>query len=124
MKRVLGRGQRLVIDDRSVPEDDFIDECMNELDWYHDESHVRQYRPSEWIRLLQETGFALETLETYTRHRPLTSLTTGVSPDHVRKIHATIESLTESQRMALHFKEVNGVPHINHWYLILAATTL
>ena len=44
MKRVLTRGGRLVIDDRSVPEDDFVDAAMNRLDWLHDESHVRQYR--------------------------------------------------------------------------------
>jgi ubiquinone/menaquinone biosynthesis C-methylase UbiE len=40
MKRVLRAGGRLVIDDRSVPEDDFVDERMNELDRLHDESHV------------------------------------------------------------------------------------
>src|SRR5512143_1205077 len=31
MKRLLRGSGRLVIDDRSVPEDDFVDECMNEM---------------------------------------------------------------------------------------------
>ncbi|MBU0494417.1 MAG: class I SAM-dependent methyltransferase [Chloroflexi bacterium] len=53
MRRVLRPGGRLVIDDRSVPEDDFVDACMNQLDHYHDESHVRQYRPAEWRQMLE-----------------------------------------------------------------------
>ena len=48
MRRCLRAGGRLVIDDRSVPEDDFVDRTMNELDTLHDESHFRQYRPSEY----------------------------------------------------------------------------
>ncbi|MCL5677227.1 MAG: methyltransferase domain-containing protein [Firmicutes bacterium] len=56
MRRVLRAGGKLVIDDRSVPEDDSVDACMNELDRYHDESHVREYRPTEWRRMLQELG--------------------------------------------------------------------
>jgi len=80
MGRVLRVGGRLVIDDRSVPEDDFVDACMNELDRYHDESHVREYRPSEWRRLLEGQGFKVEALEPYTKHRALTSFTEKASP--------------------------------------------
>jgi ubiquinone/menaquinone biosynthesis C-methylase UbiE len=36
IKRVLRSEGRLVLDDRSVPEDDFVDSCMNELDRLHD----------------------------------------------------------------------------------------
>jgi ubiquinone/menaquinone biosynthesis C-methylase UbiE len=54
MCRVLKPGGRLVIDDRSVPEEEFVDATLNRLDWLHDHSHVRQYRPSEWQRILQD----------------------------------------------------------------------
>ena len=123
MKRVLRPGGRLLIDDRSVPEDDFVDACMNELDWYHDESHVRQYRPSEWQTMLKEAGFAVELAELYTKRRPLTSLTKDVREENVRKIHARLEALNEQQRQALHLAEVNGEWYINHWYVLLAATS-
>jgi ubiquinone/menaquinone biosynthesis C-methylase UbiE len=123
MKRVLRPGGRLLIDDRSVPEDDFVDACMNELDWYHDESHVRQYRPSEWRTMLEETGFAVELAEVYAKHRPLTSLTKDVREENVRKIHARLEALNEQQRQALNLAEVNGELYINHWYVLLAATS-
>ena len=63
MKRVLVNGGRLVIDDRSVPEDDFVDATLNRLDRLHDESHIRQYRLSEWERMLLAAGFKIEAIE-------------------------------------------------------------
>ncbi len=122
MHRVLGRGGRLVIDDRSVPEDDFVDGCMNRLDRYHDASHVRQYRLSEWRRLLEGHGFTVEAVEGYVKHRPLTALTVGVSPGNVRKIHEVLGGLTPDQRTAMDLRVVDGDVHLNHWYVMLAST--
>lgn len=121
MRRVLAPEGRLIIDDRSVPEDDFVDRCMNALDLCHDESHVRQYRASEWHALLAAADFAVTSVETYTRHRPLTALTDGVSPANVRKIHALLDGLTPAQRRALHLADVAGEPYLNHWYILIAA---
>lgn len=121
MRRVLKLGGRLVINDRSVPEDDFVDQCMNELDWYHDESHVRQYRPSEWRAMMTDTGFAVETAELYIKHRPLTSLTAGVGEENVRKIHARLNGLNDDQKQSLNLTEVNGETYINHWYVLISA---
>jgi ubiquinone/menaquinone biosynthesis C-methylase UbiE len=122
MRRVLGREGRLVIDDRSVPEDDFVDGCMNALDRLHDESHVRQYRPSEWRSMLAEAGFTVHLVEPYVRHRPLTALTDGVSPEDVARIQAMLASLDEAQRAALNLAEVAGQPYLNHWYVLIVAT--
>jgi len=119
--RVLRPGGRLVVDDRSVPEDDFVDVCMNRLDRFHDPSHVRQYRPSEWQDLLQGQGFRVETVERYTRHRPLTALTTDVPPEGVRAIHAILGALAPPERQALDYRTVNGEPHLTHWYVTIAA---
>jgi ubiquinone/menaquinone biosynthesis C-methylase UbiE len=121
MHRVLRDGGRLVIDDRSVPEGDVVDACMNELDRYHDESHVREYRPSEWRKMLQGVGFTVESIESYTKHRPLTAFTEKASPENVPKIHAAVARLTPAQREALNLREVNGKPYLNHWYVTVAA---
>jgi len=121
MGRVLRAGGRLVIDDRSVPEDDFVDTCMNQLDRYHDPSHVRQYRPRGWQRLLESQGFSVETIAPYTKHRLLTSFTGKASPEGVRGIHATIAGLTSIQQEALKLREVNGEPFLSHWYCTLVA---
>ncbi len=124
MHRVLRAGGRLVIDDRSVPEDDFVDDCMNRLDRYHDESHVREYRPSEWQRLFEGHGFAVETVEGHVKHRPLTALTNDVSPENVRGIHAVLNGLTHEQRAALDLREVDGHLHLNHWYVMISGRKL
>jgi ubiquinone/menaquinone biosynthesis C-methylase UbiE len=121
IRRVLRPGGRLVIDDRSVAEDDFVDQVMNELDVYHDESHVREYRPSEWRHMLTECGFAVDAVEPYEQHRPLTSFTARVDAANVARIHARLDSLTPQQRSTLKLADVNGEPYINHWYVMLAA---
>jgi len=118
MKRVLKSGGRLVIDDRSVPEDDAVDAVMNRLDRLHDRSHVRQYRPSEWERTLKESGFEVETVEPYVRHRPLSSLTGGVDPEDAAEIRRSVASLTAEQRAAMAVTEKDGEVHTNHWYVM------
>lgn len=117
MARVLRPGGRLVIDDRSVPEDDFADATMNRLDVLHDASHVRQYRPSEWRAMLEAAGLRVEVVEPYAKHRPISSLTEKVEPEHVREIHAILERMTEAQRKL--FRIENG--HVLHWYVTIAA---
>jgi ubiquinone/menaquinone biosynthesis C-methylase UbiE len=121
MKRVLKPGGRLVIDDRSAPEDDFGADVINELDWYHDHSHVREYRPSEWRQMLTQAGFRIEAIEPYTQNRPLTSLTRDVDAEHVAKIHSRLESLTVSQHELFGYRLVDGAAHVNHWYVLLSA---
>lgn len=121
MHRVLRPGGRLVIDDRSVPSDDFVDACINQIDRYHDESHVREYRPDEWARMLEGAGFAVEVAEPYRRHRPLTAYTDGALPANVTRIHALLGGLTPEQRAALNFRDVDGEPYLDHYFVLLAA---
>lgn len=119
MKRVLKGNGRLVIDDRSVPEDDFIDAAMNRLDWLHDESHVREYRSSEWQLMLSEASFEVEAIEPYTRRRPLSALTAGVSPGNAAEIHRIIASLGKFQRAAMNVVEKEDEIYTDHWYVMV-----
>lgn len=121
IRRVLRPGGRLVIDDRSVAEDDFADHCMNQLDRYHDESHVREYRPSEWWRMLEACELAVESLETFTRSRPLSALTDGVSDGGAANIQRILDDLTNDQRAALNVVEIDGQTFLDHWYVLIAA---
>ena len=121
MHRVLRVRGRLVVDDRSVPEDDFVDQCMNTLDRFHDHSHVRQYRPSEWVRMLEAQGFGLGEVEPYHKHRPLTSLTKDIPSDDVEQIERVLGGLNDAQRAALNLAEVDGEIYINHWFVMISA---
>jgi ubiquinone/menaquinone biosynthesis C-methylase UbiE len=124
MHRVLKPEGKVVIDDRSVPEDDFLDQCMNLLDTYHDESHVREYRASEWRKMLEECGFEVDASESYIKHRPLTSLTDDVSAENVRKIHETLDALTASQKQAFNLVEKDGQLYLNHWFVMISGLRL
>ncbi len=95
---------------------------MNELDEYHDASHAREYRPSEWRAMLRSTRFGVEELKVYTRHRPLKALTDGVSEDNVHKIRERLDSLSTSERQALSLTEEGGDIYLNHWFVMIAAT--
>jgi hypothetical protein len=62
---------------------------MNQLDWYHDESHVREYRPSVWRRMLAACGLVVESVETFTRHRPLPGAQRSIAPAPQHHLVAT-----------------------------------
>jgi ubiquinone/menaquinone biosynthesis C-methylase UbiE len=118
MKRVLKPGGRLVIDDRSVPEDDFVDATLNHLDVLHDHSHIREYRPSEWQNMLHEAGCKTEVIEPYTKHRPLSAFTNGVDAEDATEIERIAAGLNEAQRTALHVAEKDGEVYLNHWFVM------
>jgi len=122
IRRVLCPGGRLVIDDRSVPDDDAVDACMNELDRLHDASHVREYRPGEWREMVLECGFAIYAVNPYHLHRPLSALTHGVSPENVDRIQARLAAMDERERGMFDLREVDGVLHLNHWFVMVGAT--
>ena len=121
MVRMLKPGGLLLIDDRAVPEDDFVDGIMNRLDWLHDESHVHQYRPSEWQAMLKQAACLVEFQETTVLHRPLRSLTDRVSPQNVAEIQRVFDGLAPEQREKLAVQEIDGELYSNHWYITLLA---
>ncbi len=118
--RVPRPGGRFVIDDRSVPEDPSVDGIINELDWLHDESHIREYGPNEWRQLLDAAGLVVDAVETYSLHRPLSSLTSQVAAPNVARINAIVAGLRPAQREAMHVEEIDGQIYFNHWYVMLA----
>jgi hypothetical protein len=82
---------------------------------------VREYRPSEWVAMLEAAGFEIDVVEAYTRHRPLSSLTNDVSAHNVELIHSIISLLNDQQRAAMNVAEVDGAIYTNHWFVMLAA---
>jgi SAM-dependent methyltransferase len=121
MRRVLRPGGRLVVDDRTVPDDPTLDALFNALDTLHDHSHVREYRPAEWTAFCEGVGLVVDTVEVYTRHRPITSLTEGVEAADVAEIHRLVDGLTPEQAGALHLERRADGIWFDHYYLLIAA---
>ena len=121
MARVMRPGGRVVIDDRSIPEDDFVDIYMNQLDTLHDHSHVRQYRPSEWTDMLTSAGLIAQQVIPYHRQRPLSSLTQHASADDIANMVAIVSSLDDEQRRAMNVEYRDSEWHLNHWFVLVSA---
>jgi ubiquinone/menaquinone biosynthesis C-methylase UbiE len=122
MMRALKPGGRLVIDDRSVPDNASADRVMNQLDRLHDPSHVREHRAGEWRAMLQACGFEVEETKRYVRHRPMSALTDGVPPADAQRIREILESLDDEMRELFDLRDLDGELHHNHWFVMLAAT--
>ncbi|WP_160042314.1 MULTISPECIES: class I SAM-dependent methyltransferase [Paenibacillus] len=60
--RVIKPGGRLLLIDNVAPELDVLDDFYNEIEKQRDPSHVRAWKKTEWIRLLEHTGFRTEML--------------------------------------------------------------
>jgi SAM-dependent methyltransferase len=68
MARVTRPGGRVVVVDTTVPEDRVLDDEINAIELLRDPSHVRNYRPSEWRRMLGAAGLVIvrENVDRYT----------------------------------------------------------
>lgn len=58
--RVLKPGGKLLLIDNVAPEQENLDQFYNGIEKQRDRSHVRAWKKSEWIHLLELTGFRTE----------------------------------------------------------------
>ncbi len=65
MRRVLRSDGALLLCDSVAPENDARDTFFQRFETLRDHSHVRNYRVSEWKRMLLESGFSPRTLGTW-----------------------------------------------------------
>ena len=63
--RVLRPGGRFLLVDTIVPEDPTLDTFYNCFELLRDSSHVRNWRATEWLRMLKSAGFAATLLDRY-----------------------------------------------------------
>jgi SAM-dependent methyltransferase len=64
--RVLKPGGVFLLIDTISPEDAALDTFLNCVELLRDASHVRDWRPSEWLRMLDHAGFDAEVSDRFT----------------------------------------------------------
>ncbi|TFW27919.1 class I SAM-dependent methyltransferase [Duganella callida] len=65
VKRVLKPGGIFIVIDITAPEAPLHDTTLQAVELLRDGSHVRDYRPSEWLRMLDDAGFGAVRLDNW-----------------------------------------------------------
>ncbi len=100
--RVLRPGGRFVLVDSVAPEDPALDTFVNVFEFLRDRSHVRDWRASEWVRMMAAAGLRADV-----RHRAPIPLDGAdwvrrmqTPPEKVAMIRQLFAEATPSQRNA------------------------
>lgn len=97
--RVLKEDGAFVLADNVAPEVDEFDNFYNELEKKRDYSHFRAYKKSEWIAMIEEEGFTVESLFTFSK---------------------TFQFESWCERMSLSEEEIQ---HLNNWIVAASDAT-
>ena len=101
--RVLKPGGELVVIDIVAPESPLCDTYMQAIELLRDVSHVRDYAPSEWRRLLGEAGFEVMLFDSWRLRMEFDSWTARMRTPalHVSAIRALIDAAPREVRAHL-----------------------
>lgn len=124
IRRLLRPSGRLVLTDSSTPEEADLCAWQQEVERLRDPSHVRNYTPSEWKRLVGEAGLSLEELSTTHRSELILSdwvRTSGSPPEVVIQLRHRFAEASPAVRDAFRIREVNGDFSFSWMLVILLA---
>lgn len=98
--RVLSPGGTLVVIDIVSPETSLYDTVLQTIEFLRDNSHVRNYRVSEWEKMLFNYGFSTIGHNRWKLHIEFESWTARIStsPDLVKALHTTLDGLSEEAK--------------------------
>lgn len=121
MVRVLKVGGRLVIDDRSVPEDEEADSLINRLDVLHDPSHVRDRSPCEWSSLIRSTGLDMLGIRPYRKRMPLSHFTDMVDPPTESAMRDLVMGASESVKKVVRLEVSDECVMLDNFFVLISA---
>jgi ubiquinone/menaquinone biosynthesis C-methylase UbiE len=98
--RVLKSGGILVVIDVIAPETALMDTVLQTVELLRDTSHVRDYRESEWRRMLGEAKFSVAQVERWKILMEFASWTAriGTSPERIDSLRNVFDSLPSEAR--------------------------
>ncbi|KQL58018.1 MULTISPECIES: class I SAM-dependent methyltransferase [Bacillaceae] len=63
--RILSKEGRFFLLDNVALEDDGVDSAYNQLEKKRDASHIRAYKKSEWLQMVEKAGFTVKRMHTF-----------------------------------------------------------
>ncbi len=109
--RVLKPGGKVVLADSISPEEPEVDTFLNEIELIRDPSHVRNYRITEWLALLNESGLTANVQRTWGIPLDIPSWTQRMQtpPEDVERIIQKCANASPLQRERLHIEQHEDV---------------
>lgn len=84
--RVLKENGTFLLLDNVAPEDDIFDTFYNNVEKKRDYSHNRAYKKSEWLNIVEEAGFSVQTMQTFSKTFPFESWCNRMNlPNHKKE---------------------------------------
>ncbi len=121
MTRVLKVGGRLVIDDRSVPEDEEVDSLINRLDMLHDPSHVQDRSACEWSELVRSAGLEVLGIRPYRKRMPLSHFTDMVDPPTESAMRDLVLNASERAKRTVALEINDGCVMLDNFFVLISA---
>nr|WP_051541240.1 methyltransferase domain-containing protein [Caldalkalibacillus mannanilyticus] len=107
--RVLKRGGQFLLIDNVAPEKEELDYFYNQLEKMRDYSHVRAWKKTEWLNMLESQGFRVEEWYRYEKRFDFQSWTDRMGLDQEQKEKIFHYMRIASLEVQEHFKmEVSG----------------
>jgi len=109
LARVLVPGGVLVIEDNIAPENEALDQFINELEKQRDSTHVRSYKKSQWKEMLGKHGLRVVRTRRYSKKHDMADWI-GRTDLTETEVEALYETLAQAPRRAKkHFSiEIKG----------------
>jgi ubiquinone/menaquinone biosynthesis C-methylase UbiE len=106
--RVVKPGGRFLLIDNVAPEADALDAFYNAVEKKRDPSHVRAWKKSEWISLLERTGFNIEMMVSFPKTFVFDDWCARVGLDDNAKRDLETDLLQAPADIRRHFTVVTG----------------
>lgn len=103
-ERILKTGGKVIISDTIAPEEPDLDVFLNEIELLRDPSHIRNYRVSEWLSLLNEAGFAAQVVHAWDLTMDVPSWTQRMRtpPEAIEQIEQRFHNASPTAQQRFH----------------------
>ncbi|GHO66050.1 putative methyltransferase YcgJ [Ktedonobacter sp. SOSP1-52] len=109
--RILKPGGRLVLIDAIVPEEQVLDDFINQIEILRDPSHIRNRSVSAWLHLLEEAGISARLERSWGIHMDVPTWTQRMRTptENVQSILSMFAAATPEEQASLKLQQVDGV---------------